>query len=122
MANKKLNLSKEGKELLEEVKDSLDLERALVLKVALAKGISSEEEFKFDMTSSPKWTIPDNIIKDNEFLMFKHLIISKNSTSFEDNELQNKILFYIEKGVRVLNNELNEKNSLEDSRLVILNN
>ncbi|GGC76484.1 hypothetical protein GCM10007216_03800 [Thalassobacillus devorans] len=119
MANKKLSLSKEGKDLLEQAVVSLDLERALVIKMALAKGLSYKDDFEFDTSSSPKWTIPD-IIKNNEYLMFKHLIISKSKQPLEDEYVQSQMQYYIEKGIRVIGQELDNKNSLEDSRFVII--
>ncbi|MFC2947981.1 hypothetical protein [Virgibacillus sediminis] len=119
MANRKLSLSKEGKDILEKAVVSLDLERALVVKMSLAKGIAHKDDVQFDTNSTPKWTIPD-IIKNNEFLMFKHLIISKNRETVEEEELYGLMQFYIEKGIRVIGKELDNKNSLEDSRFVII--
>ncbi|MYL21997.1 hypothetical protein GLW04_19165 [Halobacillus litoralis] len=120
MSNKKMNLSYEGKQLLENTIDSLDLERATVIKVALAKGISAKDEFEFDSTSTPKWTIPEGLIKDTEYLMFKQLIIEKEKKTLNDLEIQNYFLKYIEKGIRILNMNINSKNSLEDTRFVII--
>jgi len=120
MSNKNLNISKEGKDLLEEVIAALDLERPHVIKLSLAKGIASKEEIDFDSSSTPKWKIPDNLIKDKEYLMFKHLILSKNGVQLEDNDIQNQMVHYIEKGIRSLKKDIDNKNSLEDSRFVII--
>ncbi|GGD08259.1 hypothetical protein [Pontibacillus salipaludis] len=120
MSNKKLSLSKDGKELLDELVYSLDLDRPLVINIALAKGLTFEEELSFDATSKPKWTIPENIIRDKEFLLFKHLIISKRGTEITEETIHNDMLYYIELGIRVLSKAIQEKNSLEDSRFVII--
>ncbi|WP_079478857.1 DndE family protein [Halobacillus salinus] len=120
MANKKMSLSKDGKELLDELTYSLDLDRPLVIKMALAKGISTSESIDFDYSSTPKWTIPENIIRNEEFLMFKHLVISNKGKELSEDDLNKSMSYFIEKGVRVLNDSVNNKNSLEDSRFVIL--
>lgn len=119
MANKKLSLSKEGKDYLEEIIDILEIERVHILKIALAKGIATEKEMVIDMSSTPKWTIPDSIIKDEEYVMFKHLIINKHGLYLNDEEIQVKILHFIESGMRILKNELDGKTSLEDARFVL---
>ncbi|QHT48507.1 hypothetical protein M662_19120 [Bacillus sp. SB49] len=120
MANKKMNLSKTGKELLENAINSLDLDRPLVIKIALAKGLAYNGEFEFNTDSTPKWPIPEGIIKNNEYLMFKHIIINNLQKTIEDQEVSTYMLHYLEKGLRVIDSVIKEKNSLEDSRFVIL--
>ncbi|KAB7707116.1 hypothetical protein F9802_08885 [Bacillus aerolatus] len=121
MSNRKMNLSKDGKDILDLAEAELELERPLVIKVALAKGLSSEEQTIVDASSTPKWTIPDNIIKNEEFLMFKHLIIHKANKPLNEEDVHKQMIFYIEKGLRLLKQSFQQKGSISDSRLAILN-
>ncbi|MEW9502604.1 DndE family protein [Jeotgalibacillus marinus] len=120
MANKKLNLSKDGKEMLDGISADLNLERPLTIQVALGKGLSSPMTISVDTSSTPKWTIPEGIIKNNEYLLFKHLIIEQEQKNLNDQELNKQFIFLIERGLRILNKELRSKNSLQDSRIAIL--
>jgi hypothetical protein len=117
-----MTLSEKGKEILDTITDTLEIERPMAVKIALAKGISVSngvvtEEFD---SGKEKWTIPDNIIKDKEFVMFKHLIINEVNSPLDDTELHKHMLAYIEKGLRTLNGDLKNKTSMEDFRLMIL--
>lgn len=115
-------LSEEGKIILDEVKDALSLERPLVVRIALAKGIAThalkDPSKLYD--SKNGWTIPDNIIKDKEFLLFQHLIIQKANKSLSDEEIHKEMIQYIEHGLRVIQMIQKNKSSLEDLRLLIL--
>ncbi|MDX5475916.1 MAG: hypothetical protein LPK00_10325 [Bacillaceae bacterium] len=87
MSNKRMSLSEEGKDILDLLASSLEIERPVAVKTALSKGLAISngpvtEEFS---AGKNKWTIPDNIIKDKEFLLFKHLII---------NECNRQVKFY----------------------------
>jgi hypothetical protein len=116
-------LSEEGKEILDMVADSLEVERPMAVKIALAKGISISREgsvLEEYPGSKNKWTIPDNIIKDKEFTLFKHLIINEVKESLNDEDLHKYMLDFIEKGLRKLKEEVENKTSLEDLRLKIL--
>lgn len=122
MSNRRMSLSEEGKEILDLIADSLEVERPMAVKIALAKGISISdgpvlEEY---VGGKNKWTIPDNIIKDKEFLLFKHLIINEVNAPLTEEELHKHMLSFIEKGLRRLKEELNNKTSMEDFRLTIL--
>lgn len=118
-----MNLSGTGKEILENLIGILEIERPLGIKIALAKGISIAngeitEEFK---DSLKKWMIPDNIIKDQEFTLFKHLIINEVNKSLTNDELHKHMLLFIESGLRHLDQQIKSLNSLEDARIKILN-
>jgi hypothetical protein len=117
-----MSLSGEGKEILDHVADSLELERPMTVKVALAKGLSVSngpisDEFP---DGKNKWVIPEGIIKDKEFILFKHLIINEVGTPLNDAELHKHMLSFIEIGLRSLKKGINEKASMEDIRLAIL--
>jgi len=120
MANKQLSLSKEGKDLLDIVTSDLSIDRPLTIKVALAKALSSTMTVSVDTSSVPKWSIPEGIIKNEDYLLFKHLIFEHESRALDDSELNKQFLFLIEKGIRILNKEIRSKNSLQDSRSAIL--
>ncbi|MFD0824425.1 hypothetical protein ACT8ZR_01995 [Neobacillus sp. M.A.Huq-85] len=122
MSNRRMQLSERGKKILDSVADILEVERPFAVKIALAKGISVSngpvaEEFD---GGKDKWTIPDNIIKDKEFLLFKHIIINEVEKPLNEDELHKHMLSFIEKGLRKLNDELENKTSMEDFRLIIL--
>lgn len=122
MSNKKMNLSGTGKDILESLCDQLEVDRPLGIKIALAKGIS---EAKGEILSEfndhkPKWTIAESIIRDKEFLLFKHLIINELETPLSEEEINNHMLKYIEFGLRTINKEIQEISSLEDYRIKIL--
>lgn len=122
MSNRRMTLSEEGKGILDTIADVLEVERPVAIKIALAKGLEISngpvlEEFSQDKN---KWTIPDNIIKDKEFLLFKHLIINEVNSPLTEEQLHKHMASYIEKGLRKLDEELKNKSSIEDFRLIIL--
>ncbi|TWD92192.1 hypothetical protein FB550_1204 [Neobacillus bataviensis] len=122
MSNRRMQLSEIGKQILDTITDTLEVDRPMAVKVALAKGISISNgpvTEKFE-GGKDKWTIPDSIIKDKEFLLYKHLIINEVGSPLDDSELHNHMLAYIEKGLRKLNDDLKNKTSMEDFRLTIL--
>lgn len=122
MSNRRMYLSEEGKSLLDLLANTLEVDRPIALKIALSKGLALangpvKEEFP---GGKNKWTIPDNIIKDKEFLLFKHLIINEVNSPLDDDELHKHMTGFIETGIRYLQKQYESKNSLEDFRLSIL--
>jgi len=117
-----MSLSEEGKRILDELVDVLEVERPMVVKISLAKGIAVANGPITDDFSGGKnkWTIPDGIIKDKEYLLFKHLIINEVNTALSEDDLQKYMLAFIEKGLRILEDLLKNKTSMEDFRLLIL--
>ncbi|WP_419883514.1 hypothetical protein ACN6MY_08165 [Peribacillus sp. B-H-3] len=121
MSNKRMLLSEEGKKIVDLIAESLEVERPMAIRIALAKGIAvSSGSINENYTGGNRWTIPDSIIKDKEFLLFKHLIINETNKSLNDEELHKYMLMYIEKGLRTLRDILKNKTSMEDFRLSIL--
>ena len=122
MSNRRMNLSEDGKKILDLIVEVLEVERPMAVKIALAKGISVSNGPVLDefANSKNKWTIPDNIIKDKEYLMFKHLIINEVQEALDEDQLHQHMLLFIEKGLQTLKNEYEGKTSLEDFRLTIL--
>ncbi|GAA0503188.1 hypothetical protein GCM10008986_33530 [Salinibacillus aidingensis] len=122
MSNKRMHLSAKGKEILDLLSENIEVERPQAVKIALAKGLSISngpilEDYSQDKN---KWTIPDNIIKDKEYLLFKHLIINEIGSHLAEDQINNHMLAYIEKGLREIEQIINNKSSLEDLRIAIL--
>ncbi|HFJ9453502.1 TPA: hypothetical protein ACGW67_004806 [Bacillus tropicus] len=123
MANRRMNLSGTGKETLDLLCEVLEIDRPQGVKIALAKGIANatgkiNDDFK---DGKNKWTIPDNIIKDKEFLLFKHLIINEMQVALNEDEITQSILLYIEYGLKIIKQEVDNLSSLEDYRIIVLN-
>lgn len=113
-------LSSEGKEILDTLAAALEMERPTVVHVALAKGIAAENTLLEEFDQKNRWTIPDNIIKEKDFLLFKHLIIQRVGRSLDDEELHKEMILLIENGLRIMKQLNDKKNSMEDLRLLIL--
>lgn len=120
MANRRMLLSAEGKEILDTLSAALELERPMVVHIALAKGIASDDILTEEFDTKNRWTIPDNIIKDKDFLLFKHLIIQKANRTLTDDELHKYMIAFIENGLRILQRLNDNKTSMQDLRLLIL--
>lgn len=122
MSNRRLNISAEGKNILDVFSDILELDRPDTIKLALAKGIAiNKGPVKIaNFSSSNKWTIPDGIIKGNDFLLFKQLIINEQKEILTEEELAKQMIYFIEIGLRELQKLKDNSNSLEDIRLSIL--
>lgn len=123
MANRRMNLSGTGKETLDLLCEVLEIDRPQGIKIALAKGIANatgkiNDDFK---DGQNKWTIPDNIIKDKEFLLFKHLIINEMHVALNEDEITQSMLLYIEYGLTIIKQEIDNLSSLEDYRIIVLN-
>lgn len=90
VANRKLTLSGNGKEVLDTLCDRLEIDRPQGLKIAFAKGISKSDGRPSGINTESKaqsWTIPDGIIRDKEYLLFKHLIINELQEPMSDDEV-----------------------------------
>jgi hypothetical protein len=122
MANRRMSLSQNGKEILDKIAETLEVDRPMAVKIALAKGIAISNGAVMEVFDGghDKWIIPDNIIKDKEFLLFKHLIINEVNSPLDESELHKHMLAFIEKGLRRLDEDLMNKTSMEDIRLTIL--
>ncbi|MEZ2648727.1 hypothetical protein ACBQ17_10915 [Bacillus wiedmannii] len=123
MANRRMNLSGTGKETLDLLCEVLEIDRPQGIKIALAKGIANStgkinDDFK---DGKNKWTIPDNIIKDKEFLLFKHLIMNEMQVALNEDEITQSMLVYIEYGLKIIKQEIDNLSSLEDYRIIVLN-
>lgn len=103
MGNSKFNITRAAKDLIDSFKVVLDIDDTpIIIKLGLAKGISildpSEKIEKFE--DDGYWLVPENIIKDKEYLLFKHLIINELGIFISDTDINKYFAFYIEKGLR----------------------
>lgn len=120
--NRKMTLSEEGKIIVDDLTEKLSLDRPLVIQIALAKGIQLANglpEENIDKGVN-KWTIPDNIIKENYFILFKYLIQNEVQKPINSDELHELMINYIEFGLRELAKINKEKTSMEDIRLALI--
>ncbi|HBZ83224.1 MULTISPECIES: hypothetical protein [Brevibacillus] len=122
MATRRMSLSGTGKEILDKLTEALETDRPTAIKIALAKGISKasgrvNEDLKDHL---PKWTIPDHLIKEREFLLFRQLIVNEAQSGLDEDLLHQYMLEYIEFGLRMIKKQLEEQTSMEDFRLLIL--
>lgn len=121
MGNRKLQVSATGKEILDSICERLEIDRPQGIKIALAKGLVNGiwGNHSFE-DGKPKWTMPDSIIRDHDYLLFKHIIINEQGRTMSDEEINQYILLYFEVGLRIVNKELENLTSLEDARIKIL--
>lgn len=126
MASKRMNLSGEGKEILDRLCDVLELDRPLAIHIAFSKGISNAngpvqvDTNKEQEKQKEKWTIPDGIIKDKEYLLFKHLILNEIKKPLNEDEIDKYLLQYIEHGLKEIKEDIDHLASLEDYRITII--
>lgn len=122
MSNRRMYLSEKGKKILDQLIENLGVSRPIAVKISLAKGINiSNGPISDDFSGSEnKWTIPDNIIKDNQYLLFKHLIMNEVGIPLNDDQINNHMLAFIEKGLREIESIFQNKTSMEDIRIAIL--
>lgn len=122
MSNRRIRLTEDGKKILDLLTEQLEVDRPTAIHIALAKGIQISDQVPNEEYSDNKnkWTIPDNIIKEQEFLLFKHLIINEVQTTVDDETLHDLMRLYIEKGLRKMHDIYKEKTSMEDLRISIL--
>lgn len=123
MGNIKFNISKEAKDIIDSLKVILDInDTPTIIKLALAKGIATMEPSvsmkKFN--GSGNWLVPENIIKDRDYLLFKHLIINDLNKVISDKDINEYFAFYIEKGARALQEIIEQKTSFDDLRILLL--
>ncbi len=122
MGNSKFHISKEAKDIIDSLKVILEIEEnPPIVKLALAKGISllkgPQEISKYP--TEGQWLVPENIIKDDEFLLFKHLLINEYKQIFSNSEIHKYFAYMIEMGSRELKRIDEEKSSIEDFRTAI---
>ena len=125
MGNSKFYISKEAKDIIDSLKVILNIDDTpVIIKLALAKGIATlqtteniNQEFTKD---KEKWLVPENIIKDRDYLLFKHLIINEYDMVISDKDINKYFAYLIERGARELQKVEQEKNSFEDIHVSIL--
>ncbi len=119
MFGKRMMLSTQGKQILDTFTEYLSLTRPQVLKLAFAKGFVSEDVHSSNISSDRGWEIPD-VFNEDDLLLFKHLIINKLGREIDQQEATKELLKHIELGLRRFAQLYDERNSLDDLRMLIL--
>ena len=125
MGNSKFHISKEAKDIIDSLKVILNIDDTpIIVKLALAKGIAilqTKEPIDQEITKDKeKWLVPENIIKDRDYLLFKHLIINEYDMVVSDKDINKYFAYFIERGARELQKVEQAKNSFEDIHVSIL--
>lgn len=116
-------MSKEGENLLRKVSVELDIDdRPLILRIAFAKGLLHCEGEPRNFGGGG-WTIPAGVIaRDDDYLLFKHLIINKIGQTIDDKDIDNYLLRFIEEGLRAMNTEIEEKSKFDNYLIQLVSN
>ena len=125
MGNSKFHISKEAKDIIDSLKVILNIDDTpIIVKLALAKGIAilqTKEPIDQEITKDKeKWLVPENIIKDRDYLLFKHLIINEYNMVISDKDINKYFAYLIERGARELQKVEQAKTSFEDIHVSIL--
>ena len=123
MGNSKFNITKEAKDIIDSIKVILEIDDTpSIIKLALAKGIATCDPSAAieKVNGDGYWLVPENIIRDKDYLLFKHLIINEYQTVISDQEINKYFAFLIEKGARELQHREQNKTSFEDIYVAIL--
>lgn len=121
MANKRMYLSANAKEILDKLCDHLECDRPYGLTVAFAKGITDTQNTKALPQDGKKWTVPDNVIRGDDYLLLKHLIINELNKPINDEDVDKEMSYFIEKGLAVISHEFDELASIDDYQISIMN-
>lgn len=116
-------ISSKHKVMLDDLKDALDLERAQVLQVALAKGIaerSSKEVKNKEENREGSWQFQWSVIDSENFLLFKHLLIMQAGSALTDEEIKREMQKLIENGIEAMVLIKEQRTSLDELRFAIL--
>lgn len=115
-------ISESHKEMLDELRDALDFERPKILKIALAKGIESDEatDKEKGLNKQGTWDFQWTIMSSADLLLFKHLIIQQQKKNIDDEEMKKYMQCYIENGLEKLMQIKASRTSLDDLRFSII--
>ncbi|UJF32661.1 hypothetical protein [Paenibacillus hexagrammi] len=120
MSGKRMVLSAYGKQILDNFAAYLSMSRPQVLKLAFARGFTSDYDTHPIGTLTEKgWEIPD-VFSEEDLLLFKHLIINKCKKDIDSSELSQEMLKSIESGLLMFEKLYNERNSLDDLKMLLL--
>jgi hypothetical protein len=122
-SNGRITMSPEGQDLIREVSTELDIsDRPLVLRIAFAKGLLHVQGEPRDFGSGG-WTIPAGVIaRDDEYLLFKHLMINKLGRTIDEKEVDKYLLRFIEEGLRIMKSEIEEKSKFDNYLIQLVSN
>jgi|SRR5690606_34082283 len=111
-------------EQLTRVMNELEMERndrPDAIKLAFSKGIAATSpptEFKKEAS---KFEFPTSVVaKGDEIPLIRHLIIEKIGRKIEDNQLDKYILLFVEHGLMLMDQEIQELSSADNYLLYLL--
>lgn len=121
MINGRISLTEEGVDHLSKVIEELNMERPDVIRIAFSKGLREFEGIPEDKGGKKTFTFPINVLgKTFDFVLYKHLIIDKIRKKIEDEDLLNYLRLYIEEGLRIMSDEIDELTNLDNYLLKLV--
>lgn len=124
MANRRFTLTKQSTEILDRIMVELDLQdnRPEALKIALAKGLSESLQEPPEITDkSSGFTVGDGVIaKDEDYTLYKHLIIERVGKPIDDKDIDKFIQRLIEHGLSIMGKELDQLSDLDNYLLYLV--
>jgi hypothetical protein len=125
MSNGKFFISKRSDESLTNLIIVLDIERPLALRIALSRGLTSGATFRDN--SEGEWErgreIPERVVASGfDYVLLSNLIINSEERVVEnEKEIDSLFRFYIEKGLEVIQYELNTLPPTDNYLLYLIN-
>jgi len=124
MENGRMYLSEKGNEILHRVMSELELvnKRPETLRIAFAKGlVSSNTTLEIKKREPISWEIPKGVIaKDDDYLLYKHLIIERVGKELDAKEIDKYMQHFIEEGLEIMEHEMNSLTSLDNYLLYLV--
>jgi hypothetical protein len=121
--NGRMRLSEVGQTRLYRAMSELQMNdrRPEVLRIALAKGLAECEEVPEKPGGKVGWEIPHGVVaRGDEYLLFKHLIITRLQRPIDDDEVDDFMLRYIEKGLEIMEQEIDSLSDLDNYVLYLV--
>lgn len=119
-----VKLSTEGSAYLSNIMAELELDlhkRPIALRIAFAKGITSDELPGDQKRKPSNFEFPTSVIaKGDDILLVKHLIIERLNKKIDDKELDKYILQFVEHGLFIMNKEIEQLSSADNYLLYLL--
>lgn len=124
MENGRMYLSPRGNEILHRVMSELELmnKRPETLRIAFAKGlVSSSTTLEIKKRETNGWEVPKGIIaKDDDYLLYRHLIIDRVGIELEAKDVDKYMLHFIEEGLEIMEHEMDDLTPLDNYLLFLV--
>lgn len=127
MANSRFPLTIKAHDTLGRVMVELDLDlkkRSEALKIALAKGLAESTGAPPEVTGpNSDFTVGAGVlVRDEEYTMYKHLIIERIGIKIEDKEIDKYLQRYLEYGLECMDREMSQLTDLDNYLLMLIEN